>query len=337
MNNPIFPSQNLVPPLSQTLIFVTGKGGVGRSTVCAALGKSFAKQGARTLIVQWSMVDALSPLFHRPRAFHTPKEVLTNLWIMNFDTREAIREYFVEHLKLKLMHTFIIENKQVQKLIQAAPGISELFFLGRLFWLVELSQKEKGYTYDKIIVDTPATGHGVSLFGIAPAVAKLGVTGPLAMECERVSTLLKNKGKTALLFVALPEELAILETQEFLPSIQEHLGYNPTAIILNQSVSEKFFPNLENMSSAPWFLGLKKRLGNTLAHQIDLAHQFLINRLTFEEQLAAWAGLKNINLLKIPDLNLYPSIEEKKLEIEYVTAMENFFSQDFAFSNWLTF
>ncbi len=227
-------------------MFVVGKGGVGRSSVAASLAAYYSQKKEKVLLVQWSLSDSISPIFSSPSAAHKenlvsfsfpPSPQTISFHVMNYNADEAIQEYFVDHLKMKLVHSLIIQNKHVQKLIHAAPGISELFFLGRLFWLIELSQKEIVSSYDRIIVDAPATGHGVSLFGIAKAVANLGMTGPLALECERVSNLLSNPEKTGIIFVTLPEELPVEESIESLPIVKTKLGFPPLCLLMNQSIS----------------------------------------------------------------------------------------------------
>jgi anion-transporting ArsA/GET3 family ATPase len=221
--------------LSRPLLFVLGKGGVGRTTVSTALALSYAQQNKKVLLVQWTLQDVVSPAFGFSPCGHDSVNIYPNLFTMNYSASKAIQEYFVDHLKMKLLYNIVIENKHVQKLIESAPGIQELFFLGRLFWLIEVAIKERGWTYDQIVVDAPATGHGVSLFNVAPTIAKLGMTGPLAKECERVTTLLNNPDKTGFLFVTLPEELPYEETTESLPKLISDLKQPPYCIVLNRS------------------------------------------------------------------------------------------------------
>jgi anion-transporting ArsA/GET3 family ATPase len=230
-----------LPLPEQKLLFVLGKGGVGRSTLAAALAAQFASQGENALIVQWSVHDAISPQFGAPsKLSHQAQRLTDRVWTMSFDVDEAMREYFVGHLGLKLLHSLVIENRQVQRLLQAAPGVQELFFLGRLYWLVRLAEKERGWKFDRVIVDAPAMGHGVSLFKIAPAIAAMGIAGPLATECERVSELLYDQGTVGTVVVTTPEELPIEETIEFLPQITNELKRPPLFVMLNRSFVEDF-------------------------------------------------------------------------------------------------
>ncbi|MBU44549.1 MAG: hypothetical protein CMN76_15110 [Spirochaetaceae bacterium] len=221
--------------IDQKLIFVTGKGGVGRTTVASSLGLAFSEAGENTLIVQWSFKDFISPLWNREPCGHKHVEIQKNLSVMNFDPSEAMKEYFVDHLNMKLLYTLVLQNKQVQKLLQSAPGLEELFFVGRLFWLCELAKEEANLDFDRIIVDAPATGHGAALFGIAKTISAFEITGPLVDETRRVSELLSDPTRTAILTVSLPEELPVEETLEALPRYQEEPGHMPVALIINKS------------------------------------------------------------------------------------------------------
>lgn len=222
-------------PIKQKLIFVTGKGGVGRTTIAASLGLAFAEQGENTLLVQWSFRDFISPLFGVAPAGHKQEALRENLSVMNFNPSEAMREYFVDHLNMKLLYTLVLQNQQVQKLLQSAPGLEELFFVGRLFWLAELAEEERNLKFDRIIVDAPATGHGAALFGIASTISAFEFSGPLVDETRRVSKLLADPQRTAIITVALPEELPVEETLEALPRYSREPGHLPVALIANRS------------------------------------------------------------------------------------------------------
>ncbi len=328
--------------LKQRLFFIVGKGGVGRSSVSSSLAVYFSQKKENVLVVQWALSDSISPVFSLPPQGHTEGRVdfsflshSENYFFktMNFNADEAIKEYFVDHLKMKLLYAFIIQNKHVQKLVHAAPGISELFFLGRLFWLVELAQKERGIFYDRIIVDTPATGHGVSLFGIAKAVANLGITGPLALECERVAKLLSDKQKTAVCFVTIAEELPVEECMESVPKVTEKLGFPPSLLIVNQSIRENLYPQLSlscdsSLLTQEIFPDVINEKGRDPGfHQDDSTAQkelsglvaSLLKRNIFEKKLEDFATQQNINILSIPDFNLVQKQISPLQVIEYIS------------------
>lgn len=314
---------NLAEKIHQRLVFFLGKGGVGRTTLATSFALACAERGEKTLIVQWALQDAVSLLFSKPAAGHDSAAVAPNLWTMNFAPDEAIREYFIDHLKLKLIYNLVIENKHVQRLIHAAPGVQELFFLGRLFWLVCLSEEIRGTKFDRVIVDAQATGHGVSLFTIAPTIAQFGMTGPLASECDRVAKMLADPKLVAAALVTIPEELPVEETLEFLPKIETDLGRQPSALFVNRSIAA--FANAapealdEEHTSAVWRANLKN---DKSFHAVSLLHRDLRKRDHFEKFLRNAVSKKypTMPVYSIPDIGLLdpeaaaPSVLQKVAE-----------------------
>ena len=315
-----------LPPLTQKLLFVLGKGGVGRSTTSLALAISFQKQGKKVLIVQWTMEDSLSVRFGKVSVQHKETEISPGLSVMNFQAADAIREYFVDHLGLKLLHSLVIENKHVQKLIHAAPGIEELFFLGRILWLTDLAQKARGWSYDKIIIDAPATGHGMSLFTVAQAVAGFGMTGPLAAECEKVAKLLADKEKVGLIVTTLPEELPVEETSEFLPRIQKDLGRPPLFMLVNRSVSSSLSGDFSDISGEGWYGVFRSQLANPSSQlACDVLLKDLLKRNRFEKRLREICSAFSCPVIPLPDVFLTePSCTEDKVPLRLAEAFDNY-------------
>jgi hypothetical protein len=116
------------------VLFVLGKGGVGRSTVAAALGAELARRGERTLVFGWTVSDPIGPWFGLPPSGLMPQEVRPRLHAANYRLDATLRLYFVEHLRLPRFYRHVIDGKHVRKLIEASPGIAELFFIGHLWW-----------------------------------------------------------------------------------------------------------------------------------------------------------------------------------------------------------
>lgn len=312
---------SILNKLTQKLLFVVGKGGVGRTTVCASMATHYASQGERVLVVQWAFKDAISPIYSQPECSHKESLLPSKFYVMNYSATEAIREYFVDHLKLKLLHTLVIENKHVQKLINSAPGIHELFFLGRLFWLVDLAQTERGISYDRVIVDCPATGHAVSLFGIAPAVAQFGMTGPLATECERVTKILNDTEKTGVVVVTLPEELPVEECLETIPKIHKQINRNPLAVFVNQSIHNSLFPVLDHFAKEEWYLNLLSRFQNPVSKiELNVILSHLIMRNHYEDKLRHELNSNyTIPIYSLPDIGLLSKNNTPQSVIQLLT------------------
>ena len=225
------------------IIFVLGKGGVGRSTVAAALGSALAHQGERVLVLQWAVADAIAPWFGFPPAGPTPFEVSPRLSVANFSLEEGMRGYFVDHLHLGLVYRRVIRAEPVWRLIEVAPGISEIFFLGELWWLLTLAAREQRWCFDRVVVDAPATGHGASLLDVPATLSAMGASGLLALEVHRVVDLMADPKRTGALVVALPEPLVMAETIELVPRVTQRLGRPPLALLVNRSATALASPD----------------------------------------------------------------------------------------------
>ncbi len=218
-------------------MFVLGKGGVGRSTVAAALGSALGRRGEKVLVVEWTIAEAIAPWFGKPAAGSSPCDVAPGLAVMNYSLDEALRAYFVDHLHLGPFYRRVVAGQHVKRLIAAAPGIAELLFLGQLYWLTTLAEAEAGLHYDRIVVDAPATGHGASLLDLPTTLAAVGASGLLALEIERVVKMMADPFQVGAWIVALPEDLAVEETLELTPRVREDLGRPPLAVFVNRSTA----------------------------------------------------------------------------------------------------
>jgi anion-transporting ArsA/GET3 family ATPase len=219
------------------IVFVLGKGGVGRSTVSAALGLALAERGERVLVFEWTVAEPIGPWFGAPAVESVmPSPIATNLSVANFRLDAVLKAYFVDHLRMRLFHRLVIDGPHVRRLVEAAPGIAELMFLGHVWWLTTLAEKEAGLVFDRIVVDAPATGHGASLLELPATVSALGATGLLEMEVGRVQAMMGDPARVGALVVALPDELSLEETVELVPRATRTLGRRPIAAFVNRCV-----------------------------------------------------------------------------------------------------
>ena len=219
------------------ILFVFGKGGVGRSTIAAAVGLLLAERGERVLILEWAVADTIGPWFGGAPSGSTYAEIAPRVHVTNFALDEALRAYFVDHLHVGLIYRHVIRAHQVARMLDVAPGLAEMFFLGQLWWLTTLAEREAGLHFDRIIVDAPATGHGTSLLDVPSTLTAMGTAGLLAVETRRVVDMLADPVRTGALVVSLPEPLVVDETLELMPRVTARLGHPPLAVIINRSVA----------------------------------------------------------------------------------------------------
>ncbi len=263
------------------IVFVLGKGGVGRSSVSAALGMELARRGDRTLVFGWTVSDPINPWFGLPPAALRPTELVPRLSVANYRLDDTLELYFAQHLNLPRFYRHIINGAHVRRLIDAAPGIGELFFVGHLWWLSTLAGTEAGLQFDRIVVDAPATGHGASLFDLPAVLSSLQATGLLGVEAGRVLGMMADPTWTGAVVVTLPEELAAEETVELVPRITQRLGRRPLGVFVNRSVTSAF----RSDEHPPWLEALASRLSTPARAALDTAYADLRGRAGFEDAL----------------------------------------------------
>jgi len=186
-------------------LLVSGKGGVGKTTVSAALAKLAAAQGRRTVLVEIdNQRPSLDPIFGEANAYE-PVKVDDNLWIANLLWRDAMREWVQRVVPVKRVVNLILENRIVQRFLDATPGNREVVLLSKLVWLTE--------RFDLVVVDLPASGHAAALMAVPSRVLSLFKSGPIHERGVEAAQLLRAEG-THLVLVAIPEDMVINETVE---------------------------------------------------------------------------------------------------------------------------
>jgi anion-transporting ArsA/GET3 family ATPase len=176
--------------------------------------------------------------------------------VCNYRLDRALHDYFVNHLHLGFFYRRVVAGSQIQRLIDAAPGIAELLFIGQLFWLTTLAADEVGLDFDRLIVDAPATGHGASLLDLPATLRSIGATGLLGLEIDRVTRMMNDPAQVGVWVATTPEELAIEETLQLVPRIARDLQRTPLAIAVNRSVTHFGPAN----ATGPWLEGMLRQL-----------------------------------------------------------------------------
>jgi anion-transporting ArsA/GET3 family ATPase len=220
--------------LDRKLIFITGKGGVGKTTVAAALALLAAERGKRTLVCEVDAKGNLAEFFETGPTRFEEREIQPNLWAMSMDTEASLKQYLSLQLKVPLVarigplaHTFDF-------VATAAPGVKEIVTVGKLCWEV----KERHY--DLVVVDASPTGHIVGQLAAPQAINQLVQVGLVRQQTGWMLDILGNPALTGLVIVATPEEMPVSETIELQARVEAETTVDLAAVVVNRVLPELF-------------------------------------------------------------------------------------------------
>jgi anion-transporting ArsA/GET3 family ATPase len=222
-------------------VIVTGKGGVGKSTVSLALALAAARQGKRTVLCEVAAQEHLSHVFHRAEVGFHEVEMAENLWVISIDPDESMREYVLLQLKVKAMRDLLFRSRIFTYLAAATPGLKELVTIGKIWELALDDRKVKqGRSYDLVIVDAPATGHGVGFLQTPRTFANVARVGPIRQQAEILDRFIHDPKRTGVAVVALPEEMPVNETVKLERDLGSEVGVEVERIYCNGLYPERF-------------------------------------------------------------------------------------------------
>ena len=301
--------------LERKLIVVTGKGGVGKTTVAAALGLLAAGRGLRTIVVEVGHHARLPGLFGlAPRDSGSERELEKDLWSISIDPDRALLEW-LQTLGGRVSGRVLGSSSTFQYFAAAAPGAKELVTMVKIW---ELTQGERWQrrtsAYDLVVLDAPATGHALGMLHSPRTFGAIARVGPIAGQSQKVRDLLEDPARSSYMAVAQGTEMAVTETLELTDGLGRHVGRELETVVVNGLLPRRFteaelrrVARLGGVELAPVKRGgravarsLDATPGEAVVHAAALAARAVHNRARLQRNEVARLRRRHFEVLGIP-------------------------------------
>ena len=214
--------------LDKQLLFVTGKGGVGKTTTAAALGRVAAGAGRRVLLVEIDVASSIGELYGARVGFE-PTRIEGSLWACALDAESCMRAFVSRFVPSRRIADLLLKNRVARIFFESAPSVMEAVILDQLATLAAGTEQR----FDAIVVDMPASGHAVKFLRVPRSMARMVGVGDLADHLRKLADLLEDPRRCELVVVTLPEEMPVNETIELWGTLQRDLKIPLRHVVVN--------------------------------------------------------------------------------------------------------
>ncbi len=245
--------------------FVTGKGGVGKTTVTAATALAMADRGKRVLCAMCDTKERLSVLLGCPPIGTDVVSVRENLWAVRIAPETAMREYGLMILKSRTLYDAVFDNRYTRAFFAAVPGLYEWAMLGKA-WYHSTEVTDRGdRRFDVVLFDAPATGHGLDMLRVPKVIVEVVPPGLLRREAERAWEMFRDPRESGVIVVTMPEDMPTNEALEIAERLENELRLPLARVVINGVLPELFTRAEREMLLAPRALDRSKPGDEALA------------------------------------------------------------------------
>jgi anion-transporting ArsA/GET3 family ATPase len=225
---------------SKRLVVVAGKGGVGRTTLAAAIALAASRRGKRVLLCQVNAKERLSALLGLVQPInHEISLVRPSLWAINMTARAAIKEYALMILRFQSVYKAVFENRMVKSFLRAIPGLDDWSIIGKTWY--HTTEEEAGRPrFDMVVLDGPATGHLMSLLGMPQVVLEAVPKGPMTRDATAIRALLTDPERCSVEICTLLEEMPVNEAGDLFRALTSRFGLPMGRLFLNRVLPQRF-------------------------------------------------------------------------------------------------
>jgi anion-transporting ArsA/GET3 family ATPase len=229
--------------LAHSLLVVTGKGGVGKSTVSAALAVAAARRGLRTIVVEVSARGDLADVLGTSNVAgaYAERAASERLDHISIDPQNAMEEYLRRQLPVGALGGMLARSRVFTALTAATPGMRELLTIGKVWELAQPERRTHGAKpYDLVVLDAPATGHGLAMLQAPSTFASVARVGPIARQGRMIAGFLEDPRQTAVVAVTTAEEMPVTEAIELHGQLRTQTGLELALTVVNAVVPHRF-------------------------------------------------------------------------------------------------
>jgi hypothetical protein len=227
---------------SRRFLFVTGKGGVGKTTVSGALALALAAQGKRVLVAMCNAKERLSAILGSKPIGHDVLQVAPNVFAVNILPERALEEYGAMVIKSGAVAKLVFDNKYVKAFFRAVPGLFEWSMLGKAWFHTTEKRADGSWAFDVVLLDAPATGHGLDMLRVPKVILDVVPPGVLRRDAEAAWAMFRDPKQSGVVVVTLPEEMPATETIELISAIRGELHLPVLHTVVNGVLPQLFTP-----------------------------------------------------------------------------------------------